>query len=49
MITNERKPKIELFRTCVAAIPRIIPDGMTRQQLIELLSLLTIHIDDELS
>uniref|UniRef100_A0A8C7NIF3 Furry homolog, like n=1 Tax=Oncorhynchus mykiss TaxID=8022 RepID=A0A8C7NIF3_ONCMY len=28
MITGERKPKIDLFRTCVAAIPRLIPDGM---------------------
>jgi len=49
MITDERKPKIDLFRICIAAIPRLIPEGMTRQQLIELLSRLTIHIDDELS
>ncbi|KAF3834625.1 hypothetical protein F7725_027183 [Dissostichus mawsoni] len=38
MITGERKPKIDLFRTCVAAIPRLIPDGMSRQDLIELLA-----------
>lgn len=49
MITSERKPKIDLFRTCIAAIPRLIPEGMTRQQLIDLLARLTIHIDDELS
>lgn len=36
--SGERKPKIDLFRTCVAAIPRLIPDGMSRQDLIELLA-----------
>ena len=25
--SGERKPKIDLFRTCVAALPRILPDG----------------------
>ncbi|XP_038150293.1 protein furry homolog isoform X4 [Cyprinodon tularosa] len=48
MITGERKPKIDLFRTCVAAIPRILPDGMSKPELIDLLSRLTIHMDDEL-
>nr|XP_033801710.1 protein furry homolog-like isoform X6 [Geotrypetes seraphini] len=48
MITGERKPKIDLFRTCVAAIPRLIPDGMSRNDLIELLARLTIHMDEEL-
>ncbi|XP_051952378.1 protein furry homolog-like isoform X2 [Xyrauchen texanus] len=48
MITGERKPKIDLFRTCVAAVPRLIPDGMSRQDLIELLAKLTIHMDEEL-
>uniref|UniRef100_A0A3P9HLM6 Cell morphogenesis protein N-terminal domain-containing protein n=1 Tax=Oryzias latipes TaxID=8090 RepID=A0A3P9HLM6_ORYLA len=48
MITGERKPKIDLFRTCVAAIPRLLPDGMSRQELIELLAKLTIHMDEEL-
>ncbi|KAK3531900.1 hypothetical protein QTP70_034408 [Hemibagrus guttatus] len=38
MITGERKPKIDLFRTCVAAIPRILPDGMTKSELVDLLS-----------
>uniref|UniRef100_A0A665WGD4 Furry homolog b (Drosophila) n=1 Tax=Echeneis naucrates TaxID=173247 RepID=A0A665WGD4_ECHNA len=38
MITGERKPKIDLFRTCVAAIPRILPDGMSKPELIDLLS-----------
>ncbi|XP_069057619.1 protein furry homolog-like isoform X2 [Pleurodeles waltl] len=48
MITGERKPKIDLFRTCIAAIPRLIPDGMSRADLIELLSRLTVHMDEEL-
>lgn len=48
MITGERKPKIDLFRTCIAAIPRLIPDGMSRTDLIELLARLTIHMDEEL-
>jgi len=48
MITGERKPKIDLFRTCVAAIPRLIPDGMSRQDLIDLLSRLTVHMDEEM-
>uniref|UniRef100_UPI003AAB7154 protein furry homolog isoform X2 n=1 Tax=Centroberyx gerrardi TaxID=166262 RepID=UPI003AAB7154 len=48
MITGERKPKIDLFRTCVAAVPRVLPDGMSKPELIDLLSRLTIHMDDEL-
>ncbi|XP_055369796.1 protein furry homolog isoform X3 [Betta splendens] len=48
MITGERKHKIDLFRTCVAAIPRILPDGMSRTELVDLLSRLTLHMDDEL-
>lgn len=48
MITGERKPRIELFRTCVAAVPRLIPDGMTSGELVDLLSRLTVHMDEEL-
>lgn len=48
MLTGERKPRIELFRTCVAAVPRLIPDGMTSSELIDLLSRLTVHMDEEL-
>uniref|UniRef100_A0A672NZB0 FRY microtubule binding protein n=1 Tax=Sinocyclocheilus grahami TaxID=75366 RepID=A0A672NZB0_SINGR len=48
MITGERKPKIDLFRTCVAAIPRILPDGLSKIELIDLLARLTVHMDDEL-
>ncbi|XP_041356858.1 protein furry-like isoform X3 [Gigantopelta aegis] len=48
MITGDRKPKIDLFRTCIAAIPRLIPDGMSCQEQVELLTRLTVHVDEEL-
>lgn len=48
MLTGERKPRIDLFRTCVAAVPRLIPDGMTGSELVDLLSRLTVHMDEEL-
>eukprot|EP00794_Sanderia_malayensis_P007422 gene7422-8242_t len=48
MITGERKPKIDLFRTCVAAIPKCVPDGMNKTELVELVSRLTLHLDEEL-
>ncbi|XP_063413170.1 protein furry-like isoform X1 [Mytilus trossulus] len=48
LMTGERKAKIELFRTCIAAIPRLIPDGMSCQELVELLTKLTVHMDEEL-
>ncbi|XP_075923623.1 protein furry homolog-like isoform X1 [Petromyzon marinus] len=47
-ITGERKPKIDLFRTCVAAIPRLLPDGMSHSELLEMLARLTTHADEEL-
>ena len=47
--SGERKPKLDLLKTCVAAIPRIMPEGMSREDLVELLSRLTIHIDHELA
>ena len=39
------RPKLELLKTCVAAIPRIMPEGMTREDLLEVLSRFTIHYD----
>ncbi|XP_039287310.1 protein furry [Nilaparvata lugens] len=48
MITGERKPRIDLFRTCVAAVPRLIPDGITGGELVDLLARLTVHMDEEL-
>ncbi|KHN72892.1 Protein furry -like protein-like [Toxocara canis] len=29
LLTGEVKPKLDLFRTCVAAIPRLLPDSMS--------------------
>lgn len=48
MITNENKPKIDLFKTCITAIPRLMPDGMSRGDLIDLLSRMTIHVDEQM-
>ncbi|XP_050332933.1 protein furry isoform X2 [Bactrocera neohumeralis] len=48
MLSGERKPRIDLFRTCVAAVPRLIPETMTAQELVDLLSRLTVHMDEEL-
>ena len=48
MLSGERKPKIDLYRTCVAAIPRLIPSGMARNELCEMLARLTVHMDEEL-
>ena len=42
------KPKLDLLKTCVAAIPRILPENMSQEYLIDLLSRLTIHLDHEL-
>lgn len=42
------KPKLDLLKTCVAAIPRIMPADMTRDDIIDLLSRLAIHMDHEL-
>ena len=43
------KPKLDLLKTCVAAIPRILPESMDRDYLTDLLSRLTIHLDHELA
>uniref|UniRef100_A0A1B6DZ54 Protein furry n=1 Tax=Clastoptera arizonana TaxID=38151 RepID=A0A1B6DZ54_9HEMI len=48
MLTGERKPRIDLFRTCVAAVPRLIPDSITGAELVDLLARLTVHMDEEL-
>lgn len=48
ILTADRKPKIDLFRTCVAAVPRLIPDSMTPEEFVDLLSRLTVHMDEEL-
>lgn len=48
MLTGDRKPKVDLFKTCIAAIPRLMPDGMSKADLIDLLSRMTVHIDEEM-
>uniref|UniRef100_A0AC35TGS2 MOR2-PAG1_N domain-containing protein n=1 Tax=Rhabditophanes sp. KR3021 TaxID=114890 RepID=A0AC35TGS2_9BILA len=42
------KPKLDLFRTAMATIPRLLPDGMAHTDLLEILSRMTIHMDSEL-
>jgi hypothetical protein len=49
LLTGERKPKIDLFRTCIAAIPRLIPDNISQSELVDLLARSTVHMDEELS
>ena len=48
-LRGEHKPKLDLLKTCVAAIPRIMPEGMSKTAVVELLSRLTIHLDNDLS
>ena len=48
LCSGERKPKIDLFRVCIGAMPRLLPDELSQQDLIDLLSRLTLHMDDEL-
>ncbi|KJH50768.1 hypothetical protein DICVIV_03115 [Dictyocaulus viviparus] len=42
------KPKMDLFRTCVAAVPRLLPEPMTYTDLIDILTRISIHVDEEL-
>jgi len=46
--SGDRKSKMDLFRTCIAAIPRLLPDGMTHTELVEMVTRLTVHFDEEL-
>ncbi|PIC39378.1 hypothetical protein B9Z55_011085 [Caenorhabditis nigoni] len=48
LMGGDAKPKLDLFRTCVAAIPRLLPDPMSHVELIDLLTRLTVHFDEEL-
>ncbi|CAF1234262.1 unnamed protein product, partial [Didymodactylos carnosus] len=49
LLSGDRKPKLELLRTCIAAIPRLLPLGTSQEELIEMLARLTIHMDSELA
>lgn len=46
--SGERKPKIDFLKTCVAAIPRLLPDTMSISDLMALLARLTTHMDLDL-
>lgn len=48
VITSDIKPKIDLFKTCIYAIPRLMPEGMSKMDLIDLLSRMTVHVDEEM-
>ncbi|KAL5246752.1 hypothetical protein ACHWQZ_G018834 [Mnemiopsis leidyi] len=49
ILEGERKLKVQLLKTCVGAIPRIIPEGMQKTNLVDLISKLTIHMDKDLT
>ena len=48
LIGGDMKPKLDLFRTCIAAIPRLLPEPMPHHDLIDLLTRMTVHMDGEL-
>jgi len=48
LVVGDVRPKLDLLRLCLAAIPRLLPDPMAPSDLIDLLTRMTIHIDDEL-
>ncbi|EJD74055.1 SAX-2 protein [Loa loa] len=48
LLTGDVKPKLDLYRTCIAAIPRLLPDSMSHSELVELLVRMNVHIDGEL-
>ncbi|CAD6188446.1 unnamed protein product [Caenorhabditis auriculariae] len=48
LMSGDTKPKLDLFRTCIAAIPRLLPEPMSHTELIDILTRLTVHIDEEL-
>ncbi|CAI4228998.1 unnamed protein product [Auanema sp. JU1783] len=48
LLGGDVKPKLDLFRTCVAAVRRLLPEPMSHTELIEILTRVTIHLDDEL-
>jgi hypothetical protein len=48
LVGADVRPKLELLRTCIAAIPRLLPDPMPHSDLIEFLTRMSVHIDEEL-
>ena len=49
LLGGDVKPKLDLLRTCIAAIPRLLPEPMPHYDLIDLLIRMTVHMDEELS
>ncbi|KAF6777652.1 hypothetical protein AHF37_03694 [Paragonimus kellicotti] len=47
LMTAERKPKMDLLKTCVACIPRLLPNDMTKPELLELLAKVCLHVDED--
>lgn len=47
IFNSDNKSKLSLFRTCIALMPRIMP-LFKENELIDILTRLTIHLDDEL-
>uniref|UniRef100_A0A183BXC8 RING-type domain-containing protein n=1 Tax=Globodera pallida TaxID=36090 RepID=A0A183BXC8_GLOPA len=48
IVGADMKAKLDLFRTCIAAVPRLLPDPMSHQDLIDFLTRMCIHVDEEL-
>ncbi|TPP62484.1 Protein furry [Fasciola gigantica] len=48
LMTTERKPKLDLLKTCVACIPRLLPNDMGQPELLELLAKVCLHVDEDL-
>uniref|UniRef100_A0A0N4ZNE2 MOR2-PAG1_N domain-containing protein n=1 Tax=Parastrongyloides trichosuri TaxID=131310 RepID=A0A0N4ZNE2_PARTI len=48
MLGGDCRPKLDLFRTAMAAIPRLLPETMAHTDLIDILSRMTIHMDSDL-
>lgn len=46
--SGDRKPKIDLLKTCVNCIPRLLPYEMSRTELIELLARVSLNVDEEI-
>lgn len=47
--SGEKKPKLDLLRTCVAAVPKLMPaNDLSISELVEMLLRFTVHIDEEL-
>ncbi|BHF74935.1 hypothetical protein SprV_0501802500 [Sparganum proliferum] len=46
-MSSDRKPKIDLLKTCINCIPRLLPYEMSRTELVELLARVSLNVDEE--